>query len=148
MGEYKEYRETIDGYTIKIEDYEDDNLIRITDGRNSYQTLFHYDDIDKMLKYYNEIKDYRCDEVHTGNVCYDYKFSKISRYTGNYVKCKRVKYYIDILTKYIELDIDKLMEYLDSLNTIQLTKLYKAILKRKEKRDETSSIGRTESIAS
>ena len=148
MNDCKEYLESYDGYTIKIEDWQDSNCIRITDRINSYETMFHYDDLDKMLKYYNDIKDIRGDEIHTGNVCYKYNFSKISRYTGNYVKYKRVKYYIDMLSKYIEPDVDKLMEDLDSLNTIQLTKLYNAILKRKEKRDETSSIGRTESIAS
>lgn len=148
MDDCKLYSEKFDDYTIRIEDYQNDNIIKITDSRNSYETMFHYDDVDKMLKFYNDIKDKRCDEIHTGNTCYQYGFSKVSRYTGNYVKCRRVKYYIDMLSKYIEPDVDKLMEDLDSLNTIQLTKLYKAILKRKEKRDETSSIGRTKSFAS
>lgn len=147
MDDCKVYSETIDGYTIKIDDYENDNIIKISDRRNSYMTIFHYDDLDKMLRYYNDIKDKSWDEIHTGNTCYQYNFSKISKYTGNYVKCKRVKYYIDMLSKYIEPDVDKLMEDLGNLNTMQLTKLYNAILKRKEKRDETSSIGRTESVA-
>lgn len=148
MDNIKNYQGDFDGSTIIIKHFLDRNIINIFDYRNSYTTTFHYDDLLKMLTFYKSTMDNSPQQVCTSHLCSNFEFLHKDIFDGNYVRKNRIKHYVDMLEKYINVDIDKLMEDLDNLSTIQLTNLYKAILKRKEKRDETSSVGRTESIAS